>query len=218
VGHLLPGITGSPGAYAIVGMGAVFAAAARAPITAVLIIFELTGDYGVIVPLMLSAFVAAATSRALERESLYTAPLRRRGVALPELPRPDWLRVTPIREIVQPGFATVTPETPFKAVVTQLLTLPAGSDLYVVGEDGAFVGAITLEGLKGHIGQEGHLSMIVASDVMDRSVEPLTTSMRLADAASRFADALGEQLPVVDERRRLVGTASKRDLLKLGRF
>jgi CIC family chloride channel protein len=216
--RLYPGLGAPASAFAMVGMAGVLAGTTRASVSAVLIIFELTGDYGVIVPLMLCAFVAAATSRALEPESLYTAPLRRRGVQLPELPRPDWLRVTPIAEIVRPEFATVPPGMPFKAVLTKLITLPPGEDLYVVGEGGGYLGAITLDGLKSHIGEEEHLPMIVASDVIDRSVRPLTTSMRLSDAAARFVEAVGEQLPVVDEHARLVGTASKRDLLRRGRF
>ena len=216
--RVYPALGAPASAFALVGMAGVLAGTTHASVSAVLIIFELTGDYGVIVPLMISAFVAAATSRALEPESLYTAPLRRRGVELPELPRPDWLRTTAIQEIVRTGFATVTADAPFRAVLPRLLGLEAGSALYVVGEGGTFLGAITLEGLKVHLGEEKRLPTLIAFDVMDPSVRPLTTSMRLADAASRFADAVGEQLPVVDERGRLVGTASKRDVLKRGRF
>jgi CIC family chloride channel protein len=216
--RVYPGLGAPASAFALVGMAGVLAGTTHASVSAVLIIFELTGDYGVIVPLMLSAFVAAATSRALERESLYTAPLRRRGVKLPELPTPDWLRATPIQEIVSTDFATVAPDVPFKSVLPQLLTLPAGSDLYVVDAAGTYLGAITLDGLKGHIGEEQLLPGVVAADVMNRGLEPLTTSMRLAEAATRFAEAIGEQLPVVDDRRRLVGAASKRDILKRGRF
>jgi chloride channel protein, CIC family len=215
--RVYPGLGAPASVFALVGMAGVLAGTTHASVSAVLIIFELTGDYGVIVPLMLSAFVAAATSRALEPESLYTAPLRRRGVKLPELPRPDWLRATPIQEIVRSEFETVTPDAPLRSVLPRLLTLPAGEDLYVAGEGGVFLGVITLDGVKGHIG-DGNLLPMTAADVMDRGVQPLTVGMRLSEAASRLADAVGEELPVVDERRRLVGTASKRDLLKRGRF
>ncbi len=216
--RIYPGLGAPAGAFALVGMAGVLAGTTRASVSAVLIIFELTGDYGVIVPLMLSAFVAAATSRALEPESLYTAPLRRRGVKLPERPRPDWLRATPIQEILSKEFATVAPDAPLGALLPRLVTLAAGHDLHVVDEGGIFLGTITLDRLKGHIGEAHLLAMIVAADVMDRSVEPLTTSMRLSDAAPRFATAVSEQLPVVDGGGRLVGTASKRDMLKRGRF
>jgi CIC family chloride channel protein len=83
VGHAaLPGIIGSAGAYGIVGMGAVFAATSRAPITAVLIIFELTGDYSIILPLMTAVVVATAVSRKLSPDTIYTLKLRRRGIDL----------------------------------------------------------------------------------------------------------------------------------------
>ncbi len=62
----------TPGAYALVGMGAVFAAAARAPITAVLIIVELTGDYALILPLMLAVVVATGIAGALTGDTIYT--------------------------------------------------------------------------------------------------------------------------------------------------
>ncbi len=76
----LPGATASAGAYGLVGMAAVFAAAGRAPITAVLIVFELTGDYSIILPLMLAVVVATGLSRALSEDSIYTMKLRRRGI------------------------------------------------------------------------------------------------------------------------------------------
>jgi CIC family chloride channel protein len=77
---LLPGLALAAGAYGLVGMGAVFASCARAPITAVLIIFELTGDYRIILPLMFAVVVATALSNALTADTIYTLKLRRRGV------------------------------------------------------------------------------------------------------------------------------------------
>ena len=68
------------GAYGLVGMGAVFAATSRAPITAVIIIFELTGDYRIILPLMFAIVVATALSNAMTRDTIYTLKLRRRGI------------------------------------------------------------------------------------------------------------------------------------------
>ncbi len=80
--QLLPGIAGPAGAYGLIGMGAVFAGAARAPITAVVILFELTGEYSIILPLMSAIVLATIVSRALSKETIYTAKLRRRGVDL----------------------------------------------------------------------------------------------------------------------------------------
>jgi chloride channel protein, CIC family len=77
---LLPGATAGAGAYGLVGMAAVFAAAGRAPITAVLIVFELTGDYAIVLPLMLAVIVATGLSHLLSADSIYTLKLRRRGI------------------------------------------------------------------------------------------------------------------------------------------
>jgi chloride channel protein, CIC family len=218
VQRVLPSIAAPPGAFALVGMAGVLAGTTHAAVSAVLIIFELTGDYGVILPLMACAAIAAATSRAIEPDSLYTAPLHRRGVKLPELPRPEWLKVTPVTTLLSRDAERVSPETPFKTLLPRLLSLPAGRDLYVVGPLGELLGVIALDALKGTIPDEALLSMIVAADVMDEDLPPITTGTTLSEVAARFAEADLERLPVVDEHHRLVGTVSKRDVLKHGRF
>jgi CIC family chloride channel protein len=215
---VFPGLGAPPGAFALVGMAGVLAGTTHAAVSSVLIIFELTGDYGVILPLMVSAALAAATSRAIERDSLYTAPLRRRGVKLPELPRPEWLRVTPVSTLVSAEAERCAPGTPFRTLLPRLLALPPGRDLYVVGAGDELIGTIALDRLKGTIPDGDLLSMIVAADVMEDDVAPITTKMTLSDVAARFADSDLERLPVVDERHHLVGTVSKRDVLKHGRF
>ena len=91
--HLLPHQTAPAGAYALVGMAAVFAAAARAPITAVLIVFELTGDYRIILPLMCATVVATTLSSILSRETIYSLKLTRRGIDILQREQPTLLQV-----------------------------------------------------------------------------------------------------------------------------
>jgi CIC family chloride channel protein len=96
VHDLLPGSAGAVGAYALVGMGAVFASASRAPITAVVILFELTGEYSIILPLMLAIVLATATSRLLTRDTIYTLKAAPRAAAGRDPPHsmsaPSWNR------------------------------------------------------------------------------------------------------------------------------
>ena len=80
--HVTPGIAGPAGAYALIGMGAVFAGAARAPITAVVIMFELTGEYSIILPLMTAIVLATGLSHLLSHDTIYTLKLLRRGIDL----------------------------------------------------------------------------------------------------------------------------------------
>ncbi|GAB3668302.1 chloride channel protein [Nocardioides korecus] len=82
VHQLAPGAGGSPGTYALVGMGAVFAGSARAPITAVVILFELTGEYTIILPMMLAIVLATGVSHLLSHDTVYTRKLLRRGIDL----------------------------------------------------------------------------------------------------------------------------------------
>jgi chloride channel protein, CIC family len=90
VHHLMPGLAASAGAYGLVGMGAVPAASPRAPITGVIIIFELTGDYKIILPLMFAIVVATTLGDAVTRDAIYTLKLRRRGIDVdaPTIPSP----------------------------------------------------------------------------------------------------------------------------------
>jgi len=78
--HLFPGIASDVGAYALVGMAAVFASAARAPLTAMLIVFEMSNDYSLILPLMVSGVVATSVAALISAESIYTIKLVRRGI------------------------------------------------------------------------------------------------------------------------------------------
>ena len=176
-----------------------------------------TGNYGVVLPLMLASFAAATTSRHLVRESLYTAPLRRRNVRLPDMPRPDWLNALPAGALAAPAPPQIDPGARFAELLVRLLSLPAGTDLYVCASDGRLLGVIVLEAVKGHIADESYLGMVVAADVM-AAARPIAHDARLGEVALRFADTWKERLPVVDGESRLIGTLSKGDLLRHGRF
>src|SRR5208337_2289326 len=81
--RLLPTYTATPGAYALVGMGAVFAGIVRAPMTSVVMIFETTRDYAVIVPLMISNLMSLFIASRLQKQPIYEALARQDGIHLP---------------------------------------------------------------------------------------------------------------------------------------
>ena len=81
---IFPEIVAPSGAYALVGMAAFFGGVAHAPITAILILFEMTGDYQIILPLMLSTVLSTIVAKNLSPDSIYTLKLKRRGVELSE--------------------------------------------------------------------------------------------------------------------------------------
>ncbi len=213
----LVGDSAPSGAFALLGMGAALAGTTHAPMTAVVMIFELTGDYSLILPLMLTCTLSAAVSRRFEPDSLYTSALRRRNVQLPAMPRPEWLQRKPIHELISASVESVPPSLPVREVILRLLDLPRGVDLYVVGEQQELLGVLHLEQLL-RIPLSARAKLARADEVMETRLTPLVLSMSLAEAAAQFASTELEHLPVVGVARQVVGTVSKNEVLRYGTF
>jgi CIC family chloride channel protein len=135
-----PSVAGPVGAYALIGMGAVFAGAARAPITAVVILFELTGQYSIILPLMAAIVLATGVSHRLTPDTIYTLKLRRRGVDLGTRETIEAAR-TPVSEVMRPLPDAIPGDTDL-AVAAQRLARAAYGTL-PVAHDGTYLGIIT---------------------------------------------------------------------------
>jgi CIC family chloride channel protein len=134
-----PSLAGPPGAYGLIGMGAVFAGASRAPITAVVIMFELTGEYSIILPLMAAIVLATAVSRLLSRDTIYTAKLRRRGI---DLDAPLGLSVVPVSQVMEPLGDTLQEGSTIGAALRSLELSPVGQ-VVVVDSTGDYLGVVT---------------------------------------------------------------------------
>jgi chloride channel protein, CIC family len=106
----LPALTASPGAYALVGMGALFAGIVRTPLTSVIMIFEMTRDYSIIVPLMISSLISFFISRQLQREPIYEALARQEGVFLPTGDSREELTGARVREVMSSAPAILSPD------------------------------------------------------------------------------------------------------------
>jgi chloride channel protein, CIC family len=139
---LLPHLAASAGAYGLVGMGAVFAAAARAPITAVLIIFELTGDYRVILPLMIAIVIATALANATTRDTVYTLKLRRRGIDIETPTAARLMAQIAVGDAAAPLPVPLLADQPLSAAVDRLAEERV-SALPVVDENGGLVGVVS---------------------------------------------------------------------------
>ncbi len=105
------------GAYGLVGMGAVFAGATRAPITGVLIIFELTGDYTIVLPLMVAIVLATAVSGRLSKDTIYTLKLRRRGIDIARGRPENLMRTLTVSDAMQPVPVALSSADPLEQIV-----------------------------------------------------------------------------------------------------
>jgi CIC family chloride channel protein len=207
---LLPGATASAGAYGLVGMAAVFAATGRAPITAVLIVFELTGEYSIILPLMLAVVVATALSRLLSEDSIYTLKLRRRGI---DIERPAAAAAIP------PGLkiaaAMQSPPLPVAgdarpADVAARLASEGRPALAVIDAEGLVVGVLGARAIERALvtgGAAGALDLAEA-------IPALHPDDDLAEAIDWIAEGEREALPVLDAGGGLAGWIEHRDVLR----
>lgn len=222
---LLPGTAGAVGAYALVGMGAVFAGAARAPITAVVILFELTGEYSIILPLMLAIVLATLTSRLLGRDTIYTLKLHRRGIDL-HTPAPGaQLGGQPVNDVMETVPTPLAAATPLLDAADRLRLSDHGA-LPVLDADGDYVGTVTARAVAEALaeppdetaGVPGTSGTQTTVAELAELPTPVTADMPLGTALHTLVAAPGTGLPVLDgapaSRAHLVGWLTHQGALR----
>lgn len=206
-----PGL--SPGAYALVGMAAVVAASIHAPLTAALMLFELTGNYEVIIPILLAGVTGLAVARRLESASIYTLKLLRRGVDLHRGQDISLLKHVPVREVMRRDPVTLAPEAGLTDVIARFVAHP-GASLFVVDERGRLRGVIADSDIRAMMPDAStHASLVIAADMMrERGYPCVAPDDSLADVLRRMGRYRGE-LPVV-EHGRLAGAIWPEDVIE----
>jgi chloride channel protein, CIC family len=206
----MPHLAAAAGAYGLVGMGAVFAAAARAPITSVIIIFELTGDYRIIPPLMFAIVVATALSNALTRDTVYTLKLRRRGIEIDKPTPPGLMAQIPVTDAMGKPLLGLPPEEPLGGLLARFSTEQSDT-LPVVDPEGMLLGVVEAREVERAIdaGRRG----LTAASIM-RSAPELRSDDTLEAAIRVMADRDEDGLPVLGPYRdEVVGWLTHRDVL-----
>ena len=210
---LFPGATATSGAYSLVGMGAVLAAATHGPINGILILFEMTGSYKIILPLMLSCIISAVLASQIKRESIYTLKLTRRGVNIRAGRDVNVMRSLLVRDAMTRDVVTVSENMPLKDLVRFTLGSKYAS-FPVVDREGFLSGIITFQDFKEVIYEEGLEHLVVAGDIATRGVITITENESLNRALQKIGFRNIEQLPVVEEGnpRVIRGILSRRDI------
>ncbi|HET7589669.1 MAG TPA: chloride channel protein [Solirubrobacterales bacterium] len=203
-----PTTTASAGAYGLVGMAAVFAAAARAPITAVIIVFELTGDYSIILPLMLAVVVATGLSRALSEDSIYTLKLRRRGIDIERPAEAAAFAGMIVGNVMSPPPPALPPGAD-RAGAAQAFLREGRSALPVVDEDGALLGVLSVRDLERDGGAVAEVAELTEQAPEVHPDEPLAVAIDWLTGGER------EGLPVLArDTGALIGWVDHRDVLR----
>ncbi|WP_323118942.1 ClcB-like voltage-gated chloride channel protein [Burkholderia alba] len=207
---LLPGHTSAAYAYAMVGMGAFLAGATQAPLMAILMIFEMTLSYQVVLPLMVSCVVAYFAARAIGKTSMYEITLRRHEDEQERMR----LRTTQMRELIQPA-ATVVPMTASVADMTRVFLEYPVKYLYVTDDAGRFRGAVALKDITSDLLDRRDTAHKSAANYLHTPFPLLTPDLPLGQALEHFMAFQGERLPVVESLAEptLAGVVYKTSLL-----
>jgi CIC family chloride channel protein len=209
-GAAAPGLVAPAGAYGLVGMGAVFAGAARAPITAVLILFELTGDYQIILPMMLAISLAAGVSGVLSSDTIYTLKLRRRGIDILRGQSANVMSLLSVRDAMGPVPDPLAADTSLTEAVDRF-AVEGVEALPVVDADGSYRGTVTSYQL-----EEAMRTNVLDATAGDlaQDAPPLAGDDSLEHALRRLVTEEAPGLAVVESGDgRVIGWLTHRDVL-----
>jgi len=209
---LWPHVVSPPFAYAMVGMGAFLAAATSAPLMAILMIFEMTLSYQVVLPLMLSCVVAYVAARNLARYRMYEITLKRDR----DLAERASLRGTHMRELIKPA-ETVLPMDASLSEVAQIFLRYPVKYIYIIDHEQRYLGVVALQDVTSLLLEKHDTEGKCAGDfVRAHFLHEVTPDMSLGEAMQLFLDHQGERLPVIASVAdpRLLGVVFKTSLLE----
>ena len=216
VHYLFPSVTASSGAYALVGMAAVVSGTTHAPITALLIIFEMTGDYRIILPLMIVVVLSTLVARRITGESIYTLKLVRRNIRLRGGRDANIMESIKVSEVMEDDYEAIRDITPLQQIFS-IMQSSRSSFFPVVDYKGHIVGTLSFQDVRTIILDKPEIdALVIAQDIC----HPHPPSLYLDDSLDKAVQKLAlrdlEFLPVVapDESQKLIGILKKSDIFR----
>lgn len=216
---LSPGFGFQPQAFALVGMAAGFSAAARAPLTSVILVFELTGDYGLVLPLMLACGISTWLAERFEPRSVYSSELSERGLSYGEPEDLDVLQAVTVAEVMTVDHPSLFCHQSYPEIVA-LFEQTASHGFAVVSRDQTLVGVLTrtdLEAAPHHPSlRQGQrtLADLTAFDLASKPAVAVNPTDPVYTAVHRMAVMHVGRIPVVDRAtKRLLGMMRRSDIV-----
>ena len=209
-----PDITASPGAYALVAMGGLVAGTTRAPITAIIIVFELTNDYRIILPLMITCIMSMIVSSKLSRESIYTLKLVLRNIGIKEGMETNIMESIPVKNVYRKDFETINVTDNFNQIVNRVIR-GKENDFPVVNKDGRVSGMISIHDIKDSIYEKESLqNLLIAGDISNQFYETLLPDESCQIALDKFRKYSFDGLPVVNDKdsNKIIGVLWRKDI------
>jgi len=213
MGHVFPHVSGPAAGYAMVGAAAVFTAASRAPLTAVLIVMEMSQNYVLAIPLVLTCLIANRAAGLFLQDSIYTLKLARRGVKIIREQTVDILEQITVKTAMVPSPGTISPAASL-VEAAERLSHDHLHALPVVDGAGRLQGILTVSDLES--AHEDVEAPLTVGDVMVRDLIVAYPDEALRTVLKRISEAAVEQLVVVDPERpsELLGVIRRIDIIR----
>jgi len=210
--HFFPTSTALPGAYALVGMGALFAGIVRAPMTSVLMIFEMTHDYAVIVPLMIANLASLFISSRLQKQPIYEALAHQDGIHLPDSKSRSGFGQRKVFQAMRNATEILTAQSTVQEAIEQTGASPFRS--WPLMDEGNVVGVLSRTRLT-NAANEGKAQATLLSLLDSLEFPHVHTDHALHIALERMSSAHIDILPVVNRAdvHKLEGVVTLRDVL-----
>lgn len=209
-----PTITASHEAYAIVGMSAVFAGGSGAILTSIIMVFEMTGDYAIILPVMFASVISTSVAKFLMNETIYTLKLSRRGIAIEQEMSITLMKTITVREIMKTEVDTVNEDLPIDDLVKKIVQ--SGHMGYpVLDNEGKLRGIVTRSDVEKAM--KTAKPNLLVKDIMRRDTMVAYPGDTLEDVLMRVGFKDVSHFPVVDpeDRTKLLGFYTKGDMFRV---
>ncbi len=211
---VFPDITASPGAYALVAMGGLVAGTTRAPITAIIIVFELTKDYNIILPLMITCIISTILSSKLSRESIYTLKLLLRNITIKEGTEINIMESIFVKDVYTKNFDSILASDNFNQVVNKVIR-GKGPEFPVIDSDNKIVGMISIHDIKDYLFEKDSLEgLLIAGDLASNAFGTVLTDDNCRNTLDKMARYDLEGLPVVESENdsSIIGMIWRKDI------
>ncbi len=211
---LFPAITAGPGAYALVAMGGLVAGTTRAPITAIIIVFELTNDYHIILPLMITCIISMILSSKLSRESIYTLKLVMRGIQIKEGAEINIMESIFVKDVYTEKFDYINLSDNFSQVVNKVIQ-GRGRQFPVLDNNQNVRGMILVDVIKDYLFERDSLqNLLIAEDIMTTNFDTVSLEDNCQTALDKMSKYDFDNLPVTEsgDSKKVIGMIWRNDI------
>ena len=214
VHFIFPTLSASAETYSVVGMGAVAGAVMQAPLTNILMLFELTNDYTLILPIMATCIAASYTYQRFTKHSIYMQNLLNKGINIRHGREASIMNSIKVQDVMSTDITTIAQEMPFRKI---LETISYSKNFYfpVLDNKGDMTGILSFSDIREVIFEEQLGDLLVAGELANTKVYSLTPQQNLNEAMEIFSQLDVDQLPVVrsEDKLKVIGMITRGDMM-----